>query len=177
MPRNETTSQLLDTNAYNIETLEDEIRADQLCTELLKRFCHELIDNDAADPEEASKLARGAAYFLCEFVIPHCRKNIFQIDPRTVRQFAGNWYIVNNLEPNLPELTELLTGVMGFYYYCEQIGKIDRATRDEISAQCRELDFYQQRIESFLDLVGDGFFAWNDACQPTDQNEDHVYKP
>lgn len=167
MPYNETTSRLLDTNAYKIETLEDEIRADQLCTELLKRFCHELIDNDEASPEEASSLARGAAYFLCEFVIPHCRENIFQINPLTVRQFAGNWYIVNNIEPNLPELTELLTGVMSFYHYCEQIGKIDRSMRDEISAECRALDFYQQRIESFLDITGDGFFAWNNTCPQT----------
>lgn len=157
----------IDTDAYNITSLEDEIRAEQLCNELLKTFCLELIAIEDTDPQEASQLARGAAYFLGEYVIPHCRQNIFHISTQTIRQFGGNWYIVNNLEPNLPELVELLTGVVAFYHYCEQRGAIDAATRDALVAQCQELDYYRQRIDNFLNISGDGFFSWDAACPLT----------
>jgi hypothetical protein len=164
MTDHDLTAQILDPTAYNVDSLEDEIRVDHLCAELLRKFCLDLVASDDASPEEASDLGRGAAYFLCEFIVPHCLENIFHIDPIRVRQFAGNWYIVNNLEPNMVELTAMLTGVMAFYHYCAQLGKIEDETYEKIAEQCRQLDFYRQRVETFLDIKDDGFYAWNEAC-------------
>lgn len=164
MSDNDLSQQILDPNAYNVTSLDDEIRVDRLCAELLKIFCRDLVANDDAGPEEVSQLARGAAYFLCEFIVPHCMENIFHLDPLRVEQFAGNWYIVNNIEPNMAELTEMLTGIMAFYHYADQLGLVDTDRYAQISDSCRKLDYYHQRIESFLNITGDGFYDWNDAC-------------
>ncbi|PLX98441.1 MAG: hypothetical protein C0623_12265 [Desulfuromonas sp.] len=149
---------------FNIGCLNDEIEVDKLCVELLTAFHKYLIDNRNEDPLTAGSRARGADYFLRDFIIADRRDNLFRIDPQRIRQFGGNWYIISNMEPNLEELGEMLAGVAAFYEYCSALELIAHDTADEIAAHCLALEFYQQRIDEFDAIADDGFIKWNDAC-------------
>lgn len=148
---------------FNISSLDDEIRVDALCGRLLQTFCHDLVAA-GEEPLHAGQLARGADYFLRDFVIADRRDNLFRLDPLRVRQFAGHWYIIRNLEPNIAELREMLTGVETFYRYCARHGKVTTSTAEAIALACHDLDYYAARIETFWAISGDGFSAWVREC-------------
>jgi len=150
--------------AFNILNLEDEIRADQLLADLLRHFFQYQVEKIGEEPETAGLQARGADYFLREYIIGDCRENIYLTSPERIRQFAGNWYIVRNLEPNMAELGDILEGVAAFYVFVQSCGRISQAACDSIKRTCSDLDYYQQRIDSFWAIDGDGYLAWNKAC-------------
>lgn len=149
---------------FNIRNLDDEIRVDQLCVQLLRLFCRDRIERGGLDPLAAGELARNADYFLREFVIADRSENLFRLPTGRIRQFAGNWYIVKTLEPNMVELKAILAGVEDFYRYCLENGKISAECYEGIARECRDLDYYEQRIESFWDISGDGYAAWEREC-------------
>ena len=149
---------------FNIQTLDDEIRVDLLCQEFLKLFYCDLVESQGLHPEAASALAYGVDYFLREFVIPDCQENIFALRPGRVRQFAGNWYIVRTLEPNLVELGSILRGVDAFYAFCLRQQKVSPALRELVGGESADLAFYEARIKAFWEISGDGFSAWDQAC-------------
>jgi len=153
-----------DIQDFNISDLDDEIRTDILCVEFLTAFHQHLLDNLELDPLIAGSRARGADYFLRDFIIADRRDNIFLIKPERIRQFAGNWYILSNMEPNMVELGDMLAGIAVFYEYCLDLGLIDNETGKEIAAHCLAVQYYTERIESFHAISGDGFIAWNDGC-------------
>lgn len=148
---------------FQITTLDDEIRVDQLCVQLLRIFCRDLIEQ-GLEPLAAGELARGADYFLRDFMIAECRKNIFTLAPGQIRQFGGNWYIVRNLEPNLVELGGILKGVAAFYRYCLERQRISPAIMEQIDAECALTDYFSARIERFWAISGDGYQAWVTEC-------------
>ncbi len=153
---------------FDIAGLDDEIRADRRCEELLRLFLRDLLEEEGLLPEEAGAHARGADYFLRDFVIADRRENIFALRPGRVRQFAGNWYIVKNLEPNLHELTSILQGVVAFYDFCLKVGKVSAPLAEAVRAESAELSWYGERIESFWAIEGDGYLAWERACSLRD---------
>ena len=154
----------LDQRTYIIKTLEDEIRADQNCKVLLKEFHHSLLKNKSIPPLEAGSMASGADYYLRDFMIDNRRTNIFEITPELIRSFSGNWYIISTLDPNMSELGSIMIGVSHFYSYCAEKKLIAQTMAEKIIEACSQHDYYQQRIESFNDLSGDGFIAWNSTC-------------
>ena len=149
---------------FNIGCLNDEIEADKLCVEFLSAFHKHLLDDKGEEPLVAGSRARGADYFLRDFIIADRRDNIFRIEADRVRQFGGNWYILSNMEPNLEELGDILSGVAAFYEYCGALELVDKETCDEISAHCLALTYYQERIDAFHDIQDDGFIKWNEEC-------------
>jgi len=148
---------------FNIVTLEDEIRVDELCGRLLQTFCRDLVTG-GEEPLRAGQLARGADYFLREFIIADRHDNLFHLDPQRVKQFAGHWYIIRNLEPNVAELRDLLAGVEAFYRYCADHGKVPLSGAEAIATACHNLEYYADRIESFWAIVDDGFASWQNDC-------------
>ncbi|MDA3903676.1 MAG: hypothetical protein PF441_09560 [Desulfuromusa sp.] len=155
---------LFDPEIYSIETLEDEIRVDKFCKELLKLYHQYLLKNMSFSPLEAGRMASGADYYLRDYMIDNRRINIFKISPELIHSFAGNWYIINTLNPNMTELESILVGASNFYRFCAEKQLIDPAVAEKVSLACSRPDYYQQRIESFNDLSGDGFSAWNNSC-------------
>ena len=153
--------------AYDVRTLDDEIRIDGYCEALLKECYLLLVKEYELSPEAASKLCYGAGYFLREYLIPEQQTNLFDIDPQQVRQFAGNWYIIKNMEPNLSELTTILEGVTAFYQYCLDRKLISPDLFETVRATCADLAFYQERIDSFWEIEKDGYQQWNAACPLT----------
>jgi hypothetical protein len=153
---------------FDIASLDDEIRADQSCVQLLQIFCRHLIEEQGLAPRAAGALAHGADYFLREFVIADRRENIFTLAPGRIRQFAGNWYIVKNLDPNMAELTAILQGTQAFYSYCGTIGRVAPEVVEQVGRECGELAYYQGRIESFWAITGDGYQRWEGQCSLKD---------
>ena len=160
--------QLFAPENFDVKSLQDEIRLSGLVDQLLKLFYLDLVEEQAHSPETASEKAYAASYFLKDFVIDHCRENIFYLRPHRVRQFAGNWYIVRNLEPNMVELTSLLQGIQAFYRYLAGAGRISTNLAAAIDKDCENLDYYRQRIESFWAIEKDGYLPWEAACSLKD---------
>lgn len=154
----------LDKSDYDVRTLDDEIRVDRLCVELLRHLYQELTSHGGMPPQRAGELCQGADYFLREFVIADRRDNLFAVSACRIRQFAGHWYIIRTPEPNLKELQVILAGTEEFYRYLARQGLLAAKTAEEIAGQCRETDFYRSRIDDFWAIEGDGYESWRRAC-------------
>ena len=144
-------------------SLSDEIRIDQHIVSLLQSFCRDSIAA-GVDPLRAGAWARGADYFLRDFVVDHCRNNLFTLPAGQVRHFAGNWYIIKTVEPNRAELSEILEGVAAFYRYCHEHGKVTEECYQQVTAECGELDYFEQRINAFWEISAGGYQSWDEAC-------------
>ncbi len=155
---------LFDPENFHIKDLKDEIQADELCVNLLRIFIREKKEAGELNAHEAGALASGADYFLRDFIISDRRENIFKVDAFRIRQFAGNWYIVKNMQPNLPELKAILMGVEAFYDFCTRAGRMEQERFDGIRRECRRLEYFAERIEKFWAIEGAGFFEWEREC-------------
>lgn len=153
----------VDKNAFEPGTLDDELRVDQLCKELLLRFYQETCAQ-GVDEAEATDLASGADYFIRDFVVSIKQLNIFSERTGIVRQFAGNWYIVNTLEPNGAEVGRHLRGVQAFYRFLYGHGLISLQHLHAMERECADTAYYESRIDSFWDIKGDGYGAWEREC-------------
>jgi hypothetical protein len=153
----------IDKKDFDIRTIEDEIRVDGLCLDLLQRFYRHLLDSDIL-PVEASALASSADYFTRDFVVAIKQGNILDEKPGIVRQFAGNWYIANTIEPNMRELSGHLAGLKAFYGFLHASGFIGSEYLGAIEVECDDSSYYEQRIDSFWEIQGDGYFSWEREC-------------
>jgi len=149
---------------YSIKSLEDEIKADNNCKVLLQLFHEYLLKNKSIIPIEAGSIASGTDYFLRDFMIDNRRTNIFDISPELVRSFAGNWYIINTIEPNMAELKSILTGISYFYSFCAEKKIVSQEIAIKVHQTCTRSDYYHKRIENFHNITGDGYIAWNSEC-------------
>jgi len=148
---------------FRLETLEDELRVDNLCQKILRRFYFQLLE-DGVTPEKATSLASGADYFVRDFVVGFRQRSIFDEGPGIVRQFAGNWYIVNTLEPNIHQLSGHLEGIRAFFRFLQSRDLISAEYFQVIGKECADTDYYERRIDSFWEIEGDGYFAWKREC-------------
>ena len=148
-------------------TMEDEVRVDNLCKDLLLRFYNESI-GAGIPPEEATALASGADYFVRDFVVSIKNRSIFDERPGLVRQFAGNWYIVNTLEPMATEIEGYLAGIRAFYRFLHGHHLISLKFLQSIESECADVDYYASRIDSFWEIKGDGYLAWEKECSLKD---------
>ena len=150
-------------NDFKLGTLDDELRVDGLCKELLMEFYNRLLADGVA-PDLASRLAGSANFFIRDFVISIKGRNIFCETRGLVRQFAGNWYIVSTLEPKGDELAGHLEGIRAFYRYLRSRDLISPAFLELVEAECDDFGYYSGRIDSFWTIVGDGYTAWEREC-------------
>jgi hypothetical protein len=157
-------SDQLELAAFSLRKGDDEIRVDRLCSQLLRHFHNYLLEELQLAPLEAGIRASGADYFLRDYVIDCRRGNIFRIPSEAVKFFAGNWYITHKLEPNLKELQAILAGISSFYHYCAARQLVTPDLVEEIDAACNDLPTYQQRIDTFFAIEGDGYAAWFQGC-------------
>jgi hypothetical protein len=153
----------IDKDDFRVGTLEDELRVDGLCRKLLMRFYFQLME-DGATPDRATFLAGGADYFIRDFVVGIRQRNIFDERPGIVHQFAGNWYIVTTMEPDLVQLSGHLEGVRAFYRFLRSRQLVSEEFLREIELECADTDFYARRISSFWEITGDGYGAWEREC-------------
>jgi len=144
-------------------SLAAELQADRECTQILRNFHAHLIEQQT-DPLVAGSLAQGADYFLRDFIISACRSSIFTPHRDCVKQFAGHWYIVNNLQPTEEELLPVLLGVAAFYTFLAQHHDVDPHLVAQICNDCADMQWFKQRLEAFWAIEGDGYFKWRAEC-------------
>jgi hypothetical protein len=155
---------LIDPGAFEIHTLDDEIRVDLLCVELLQAVRDHLVIRKGLSPPAAGEICRGADYFLRDFIIAECADNLFRLSPGRIRQFAGHWYIVRTLEPNGDELASLLAGIAACYRIFADHRLVAPDVAAAIDTACGDHPYYRQRIEEFWAIEDDGFDRWRNAC-------------
>lgn len=149
---------------FDIHTFDDEIHVDGLCRRLLLAVRDQLLSEPGCKPLAAGELCQGADYFLRDFIIAECADNLLQLPPERVRQFAGHWYIIRTLEPNVRELAGILAGIAACYRVLASEGLVEPERAAAIEAACADLPFYRQRIDDFWAIENDGFVAWRAAC-------------
>jgi len=154
----------LNRDDFNIVSLDDEIRVDKRCIDLLRRFNQYLTRQEGLPPEQAGEVCHGADYFLREFMIADRHDNLFCTSAKRVRQFAGHWYIIRTPEPNLTELKSILEGTARFFNFLADQKLVDMQLSLDIAEQCNTFDYFQQRIDDFWAIEGDGFHAWRQDC-------------
>lgn len=148
---------------FDITTLEDELRVDELCRELLMAFYQERLEAGIGE-HEATLLANSSDYYIRDYLIGARQINPLDPTPGNVRRFAGNWYIVNTLEPDIKELKTHLDGIREFYSWLAQEGAVEESFRAAVDAECSNLEYYGERIDSFWDISGDGYITWEREC-------------
>ena len=148
---------------FDVTTPEDEVAVDSLCQDLLMQFYDQLLE-DGVSPEQASGFAGSADYYLRDYLVSIRRKNLFQQQGGMIRQFAGNWYIVSTLEPNVQELVKHLEGIREFYRYLLRREFITPEFLQKVEQECSDLAYYDGRIISFWNISGDGYFGWEKEC-------------
>lgn len=154
---------VFDHNDFDFETLDEELKADQLCRSLLQQFFVWLQQQELT-PEQASELAYSADYYLRDYLLDFLRTNPLRPQPEQVRAFAGNWYITRTMEPEYGVLSRHLIAITHLYRYLYELGLISCEELQQIEQEAVEQDYYQQRMERFLALAGDGFREWDQEC-------------
>jgi len=158
------TLNLVQPEDFTVHNFDDELRVDTLCRQLLLAIRDVLLGRVDLSPLQVGKLCHGADLFLRDFVIAVCGDNLFHLPSERVRQFAGHWYIVNTLEPNVAELSEILDGIAACYEVLAGRELVESTRYAAIAAACADLPGYQQRIEDFWAITGDGYDRWRAAC-------------
>jgi hypothetical protein len=158
----------LDKTAFDVASIEDELRVDDLCRKLLKDFHQNLLENGVA-PLEAGSMAHGADYFLRDYLVSARNRNLFQEKEGLVQAFAATWYIISTLEPSIEELAKHLNGVREFYRFLHAEGLVSGKFLDQIEKECADLGWYGERIESFWNIRDDGYPAWERVCSLKDR--------
>ena len=156
-------SEMINTADFDVTTPEDELTVDGLCRDLLMQFYNLLLE-EGVPPGQASAFAGSADYYLRDYLVSIRRKNLFQHEEGMIRQFAGNWYIVSTLEPNVKELAKHLEGIREFYRYLSRRELIGTKVLENVEQECSDLAYYDNRIESFWDISGDGYLSWEKEC-------------
>lgn len=153
----------IDKDAFTPGSPEDDLRVDLLCKHLLQHFYNSRIAQGVS-PDEATAQANGADYFIRDFVVDFMGLNPFDERPGIARQFAGNWYIVGTIEPDMQQLAGHLRGIRAFYRYLRDHELISAGYLQNIEKECDDLTYYENRIESFWKITGDGYLAWEREC-------------
>ena len=154
---------VLDIHDFEIDTIDDEVRVDGLCRDLLLQYYGEL-QAEGGDPESATELARSADYFVRDYVVGYRQRNLFDETWSPVRSFAGNWYIVNTVEPTSGELAKHLSGILAFYRFLHRHHLVTAPFLERVERECGDHPFYEERIRSFWEITGDGYYEWERAC-------------
>lgn len=148
---------------FDLATLEDEIRADERCQTLLKRF-YQHLQASGHTPHHASDLAYSADYYLRDYVLDFARQNVLRPQPGLVRRFAAAWFITHTLDPEMPVLERHLDGIREFYRFLHGQHLISSDELAFIEEEAGQTEYYRQRIGSFLVITGDGYVAWEKEC-------------
>lgn len=148
---------------FDFETLDEELRVDGLCRQLLEQFYHHLQKNGMV-PDAASGLAYSADYFVRDYLLDFLRQNILRPQPGIVQYFAASWYITRTLEPEMAVLERHLEGVVAWYRFLRECHLISADELADIEQEALQRDFYRDRIERFMALVGEGYEAWDREC-------------
>ena len=148
---------------FDFDTIDEELLVDGRCQQILKQF-YLFLQQQGMAAEQASELAFSADLYLRDYLIDFGRQNIVRPKSGIVVSFAGSWFITHTLDPEFAMLERHLTAITELYRYMNRRHLISADELAFLLKEAGELDFYRQRIDSFLNLTGAGFAAWDAEC-------------
>ncbi len=148
---------------FDFSDMEEELRVDERCQALLKRFYLHL-QGSGCETRHASDLAFRADYFLRDYLLDFARQNVVRPQPGIVRRFAATWFITHTLDPEMAVLERHLEAIRQFYRFLHSQHLISAEELAMIEDEAGQEAYYRQRIESFLAITGDGYIAWEAEC-------------
>ncbi|MDD2308278.1 MAG: hypothetical protein PHH91_01715 [Desulfuromonadaceae bacterium] len=148
---------------FDFDTIDEELLVDERCQQILKLFYLSLqVEGMAA--AQASELAFSADLYLRDYLIDFGRQNIARPQPGIITIFAASWFITHTLDPELVMLERHLTAITALYRYLHSKHLISAEELSFLAKEAGQLEFYRQRIDSFLTLTGEGFAEWDVQC-------------
>jgi hypothetical protein len=148
---------------FEFATLEEELLVDQRCQQVLKLFYLHL-QQRGMTPEAASEIAFSADLYVRDYLLDYARQNIVRPQPGIVRKFAASWFITHTLDPEMVALERHLSAIIDLYRFLHRRHLISADELELIQEEADEIDFYKKRINSFLNISGDDFVAWDAEC-------------
>ena len=148
---------------FEFDTIDEELLVDGRCQQILKQF-YLFLQQQGMSAEEASELAFSADLYLRDYLIDFGRQNIVRPQPGIVTKFAGSWFITHTLDPEYIILERHLTALSELYRFLHRQHLISAEELSFLLKEAGQLEFYRQRIDSFLNLTGEGFVAWDAEC-------------
>ena len=148
---------------YEFDTIDEELLVDERCQQILKQYYLSL-QQQGMTAEHASELAFSADLYLRDYLIDYGRQNIVRPQPGIVTKFAGSWFITHTLDPEMTLLERHLTALSELYRFMHRRHLISADELSFLLQEAGQLEYYRQRIETFLNLTGDGFVAWDAEC-------------
>ena len=152
-----------DQDDFEFETIDEELLVDGRCQQILKQF-YMFLQQQGMNAEQASDLAFSADLYLRDYLIDFCRQNIVRPQPGIVTRFAGSWFITHTLDPEFVTLESHLTALSELYRFMHRQHLISSYELAFLLKEAGKLDYFRQRIDSFLNLTADGFVAWDAEC-------------
>ena len=149
---------------FEFDTIDEELLVDERCQQILKQF-YLFLQQQGLAAEQASELAFSADLYLRDYLIDFGRQNIVRPKPEIVTTFAGSWFITHTLDPDVILLERHLTAISELYRYMHRQHLISAEELSFLLKEAGQLEFYRQRINSFMNLTGDGFVDWDAGCQ------------
>lgn len=144
-------------------TIDEELLVDQRCQQLLNRF-YLYLQQRGMSAERASDMAFSADLYLRDYLLDFGRQNVVRPQPGIITRFAASWFITHTLDPEFSMLEQHLKGIVEFYSYVRHQHLISEDELVFLEREAGDVEFYKARIDSFLDISGDGFFAWDQEC-------------
>lgn len=148
---------------FYFETIDEELLVDGRCQQVLKQF-YLFLQQQGMVAESASELAFSADLYLRDYLIDFGRQNIVRPEPGIVTKFAASWFITHTLDPDFATLERHLTAISELYGYMHRQHLISADELSFLLEEAGQAEFYRQRIDSFLNLTGAGFAAWDAEC-------------
>lgn len=150
---------------FDFSTIEEELLVDGNCSDLLKQFHDQLLEQ-GVDPHRASELAFCVDYYLRDYLMDALCRNVLLYTPGLVRCFAGTWYITRTFEPEQEMIERHLEGILLWYRFLEQVGLLSRSVLQQIEQECVDREWYAARLDGFLNLAEYGYKDWENLCCP-----------
>lgn len=151
---------------FDFDTMDEELLVDERCQQILKQF-YLFLQQQGMSAEMASGLAFSADLYLRDYLIDFCRQNIVRPQPGLVTKFAASWFITHTLDPEISVLERHLRAIEELYRYMHRQHLISADELDFILREAGETEYFSRRIDTFLNISGDGFVAWDAECPAT----------
>lgn len=148
---------------FEFDSIDEELLVDGRCQQILRQF-YLFLQQQGMAAEQASELAFSADLYLRDYLIDFGRQNIVRPQPGIVTKFAGSWFITHTLDPEFELLERHMTAISELYRYMHRQHLISAEELSFLLKETGDLEFYRQRIDSFLNLTGAGFVAWDANC-------------
>lgn len=148
---------------FEFASLEEELLVDQRCQQVLKHL-YQNLQQRGMSAERASELAYSADLYVRDYLLDFARQNLVRPQPGIVRKYAASWFITHTLDPEMVLLERHLSAIAELYRFLHRQHLISAGELEFLLEEAGQLDFYQKRIDSFMNISGDGFAEWDAEC-------------